>query len=168
MTFKMHNFLSFLIVLLLFSSCGQDPCQTKDQFLDSFKSFIEEFEQEGSELKEASKNEFETRYENIVNNCYKKFSEELSIEEKQDFWEASLGFYLEIYEGKMSELLSDADSDPFKKYVKDEVLSVIQTSGIDYLNSLAELLDNELPVILGSLLGDLGKMGQELFKIFEN
>ncbi|NNF22739.1 MAG: hypothetical protein HKN67_12415 [Saprospiraceae bacterium] len=158
----------YFILIVFISSCTQDPCLTKDQFLKSTDSFFESFNESADALDVQSKADYEKRYEAFVNNCYKKYQEELSIKEKQDFWKKSLNFYLDLYDGKLESLLEEADEDPFKKYVKGEIEQLIKDSGTEYMNEIAELLGDELPKILESFLGDLEKLGQDLIKIFQD
>lgn len=165
---NLSKFLLLLFPILLLTACNQSPCSNKEAFIENFEAFVKEFEDKVKDLNEASKQEYEEKYEDFVNDCYKKFNEELTLEERQDFWKTSLGFYLELYKGNIGELLEDADTDPFKSYVKDEIEKLIKESGTDYLAEVSVLLEDELPKLLESFLGDLEKIGMELLEIFQN
>ena len=165
---KMVKHILIFVFISFISSCKQDPCLTKDQFIKSSDSFFEEFRNLDKDLNTDQKADYEQRYEDLINDCYKKFEDDFTIAEKQGFWKKSMNFYLKLYEGNLGSLLKDADEDPFKKYVKEEIEELIKESGSEYLNEMAALLGDELPKILESFLGDLEKIGEELIKIFQD
>jgi len=168
MTIKFDKILGLFFILLFIVSCKQDPCLTKDQFLSSFDSFTNEFDKRSKDLTIDEKIEFESRYQEIVNNCYKKFKQKLTLKEKQAFWQASLNFYLKRYDGNIGKLLSDADNDPFRQYVKEEIEELIEISGSDFINSVAEIFEDELPKLIEDIKGSLERIGEDLIKLFEN
>ncbi|NNE27538.1 MAG: hypothetical protein HKN09_11905 [Saprospiraceae bacterium] len=160
---------SICIILLssaIFTSCNQDPCFTKDQFLGSFENLLTEVQQ-SEELTDNSKSSYEQRYEDIVNNCYKKYKGDLTLDEKQEFWKSSLKLYMTLYENNISELMDDADNDPFKQYVKAEIEEIIKDSGMSFMADVSEILEDELPKIIEELVGGLEKIGEDLLKLFE-
>ena len=157
---------AILLFCVIITSCTQDPCFTKDQFLGSFENLKTEI-QESEELTENAKASYEQRYEDIVNNCYKKYKGDLTLDEKQEFWKSSLKIYMTLYEGEISKLMDDSDSDPFKQYVKSEVEEVIKDSGLSFIGDVSDILEEELPKLLEEVMGGLEKIGEDLLKLFE-
>jgi len=106
------SILCLLVINLLFlQSCSTDKCSTKDSFVEHFEAFAKEFEEKKAKLDEEEKKAYELRYQDIVNNCYKKFKTEMSLQEKQDFWKQSLGFYVARYDGQFSSMLLTKSDD---------------------------------------------------------
>lgn len=162
---KLYKLLIFLVGLAILS-CKSDPCATKSGFLESFEKFNSEFEDQKAELEEESLVEYEDRFKSLVNGCYKKFKADMSLEERQDFWESSLSFYLSRYDGKLTADLGDKMDDPFFKYMKAEVMELIKESGAMYLFSLQKVFKNELPRLMEIFSSELENFGEELMDVF--
>jgi len=154
--------------LLLFQSCKQDSCSTKSSFLEHFDSFTSEFDTKKADLIEESKLEYENRYKDMVNNCYKKFKADMTLEEKQNFWKKSLSFYVDRYDGQFStELVKNLD-DPFNQYIKDEMIELVKESGMTFIFSLQSIVKDELPKLMEVFSSEVEKFGKELFGTPQN
>lgn len=152
-----------LMCLLCLQACKQDSCASKSGFLEHFDGFASEFEKKQGELDDATKLDYENRYKDIVNNCYKKFKADLTLEEKQDFWKKSLAFYVKRYEGQFStELMKNID-DPFNQYLKEEVVELVKESGMTFIFSLQSIVKDELPKLMELFSSEIEKFGKELF-----
>jgi len=149
--------------LFLVFSCKSDPCGTKDGFLEHFDGFTTEFEAAKDKLDDESKLDYENKYKNLVNNCYKKHKEALSLEEKQDFWKKSLAFYVARYDGQFSEMLSQKADDPFNQYLRDEIIEVVKESGMGFVLSLQSIVKDELPKLIELFSKEMEKLGKDFF-----
>lgn len=155
-------FISVSTIFLL-QSCNKDSCATKSGFLESFEAFSKEYDENKADLDEEKKMEYENRYRDIVNNCYKKFKDEMSLEEKQGFWKQSLSFYMNRYDGQFSANLLEKLDDPFNQYLKEEVVEIIKESGLTYVLSLQSIVKDELPKLMELFSDEIEKFGQQLF-----
>lgn len=160
--------LFILIVAIAIFSCKSDPCSSKEGFLESFANFNTEFENKKTDLSEENLVEYEERFQNIVNTCYKKFKPDMTIEERQDFWKGALSFYVSRYEGEFSLDLSDKMDDPFFQYMKNEVMELVKESGVGYLLSLQKVFKDELPKLMELFSSEIENFGKELMDIFNN
>lgn len=160
--------LLFLVVSIAFFSCKSDPCSTKDGFLQSFESFLKEYETTKAELTQEQLFDYDHRFESIVNTCYKKFKPELTLKERQNFWQEAIGFLISRHDGEFSLDISDNMDDPFYKYIKDEVMELLKESGASYLFSLQQVFKDELPKLMELFSTEIENFGKELMGIFNN
>jgi len=153
---------TFFLTIILFYSCQQDACLSKDQFFSSFETFIDEIEKSKDNLTDEQKIAFEDRYRNIVNNCYKKYKDQLDLDEKQDFWIKSVKSYLKLHDGNINVFLKDDEDDPFNQYVQNEIEELIEESGDDFSTLISDLIKDEIPNIIDMFIDGLGKFNEEL------
>ncbi len=153
-----------VILTSLMMSCSQDPCLNKDQFVDSFDAFFKEFEKasEENELTDAQISSYQTRYEDMLENCYKKYKEELSVQERVDFWQASVRFYIEKEGGILNLRFDDDDKDPFKEYIAAEIEELADSSAHEFEKFLEDVLDEELPHLIDSFVDAVEEFGENL------
>lgn len=156
--------------LCLFTGCKQEGCTNKEQFLDSFEVFLTDFTAAGESntLEEAEKLKYENQYKQLVNDCYKKFREDLSLKERQDFWTNSLRFILDRFEGAENLNFKEEMNDPFNQYVKDELVSVVKDSGFSFLLSLQDVFKDDLPRLMETFSAEFEQISkgflENLFK----
>jgi hypothetical protein len=151
-----------LLTIIGFSACQQDACINKEQFISSFDTFTQEIDKIDSELDEALKTNFVSRYKRFVNNCYKKFKYQMSLKEKQSFWTKSVKSYFKLLDGDMSILFNDESDDPFYKYVQDEIQETVAESGDDFANVISNLVKKELPNYIDKFIDEVGKLNENL------
>ena len=159
-------FFSFILSALFFTSCQQDFFFTKDQFIDSYDTFIKEMEKKGEDISEKEKSDYEARFKNIVETCYKKYKPELSLKEKQNFWKSSVKYYVAKEGNEISITLSASETE-FEKYVESEVKEVLEQSGTAFFNSLEKIMNDNLPKLIDNVAKEFEKFADDLEKAFE-
>ena len=164
---SLRTFIIIVFSVSLFSSCQKDACVTKNQFLDSYNAFIKEIEDSKEELSASDKEAFETRFQNIVENCYKKYKPELSLKEKQDFWKSSIKYYL-AKEGDEINIKISKANDEFEEYVQNEIKEVIEESGTQFFGSLEKIVNENLPKLFEGFSNELEKFAKDLEDILED
>jgi hypothetical protein len=166
---KIYN--TALIVLALsisFISCQQDACYNKNQFVNSYKAFFDEFEKNSDDLSKTDKKQYEVRYEKLLENCYKNFKSELSYDERKEFWKSSISFYLEKEGGIFNIRFNEInDDDPLKKYIIAEIEEMSDSTTHEFADFLETVLDEELPDLIDSFVDKVGELGDELKKSLE-
>lgn len=164
---KLYQLL-FLIISLAFFSCKSDPCSTKDGFIESFENFKTEYDSSQADLTQEQLVDYDQRFESIVNTCYKKFKPDLSLKERQNFWQEAISFLISRHDGKFSLEISEAMENPFYQYIKDEVMELLKESGASYLFSLQQVFKDELPKLMELFSTEIENFGKELLDIFNN
>ena len=161
-------FVLFIIGILLVSfSCKQDPCATKEGFLTSFENFTTEYEEKKSDLTDNEKAVFMERFKHLVNGCYKKYKPDMTLSEKQEFWKKGLSYYMSKFSNDDDIDLSKELEDPFGQYIKEEVIALVKESGFEFLSSLQEVVELELPKLMEVFSKEIQNMGQEILDLFK-
>ena len=146
------------------TGCKSDPCANKNQFLESFDVFINEFNDKKTNYQDADRAEAEVKYRALVNDCYKKHKPDMTLKERQDFWVTSLKFIIDRYDGQFSLEMKDKMDDPFNQYMKDEVVATIRESGAGFLMTLQQSLADDLPQLMETFSEELQQIGQEFLE----
>lgn len=162
------TYLIFSIVIgaLLFTSCQQDLCFTKDQFLDSYNTFIKELEEEKDDITDTEKKTYEGRFQSLVENCYKKYKSELTLEERQEFWKSSVKYYVAKEGDELTIKLSSKETE-FEQYVEAEIKEVLEESGTVFFKSLEKIMEKNLPKLIDNVAKELEKFAEGLEEAFE-
>ena len=161
------KFITLLLALSLCISCKTDQCASKEDFLQTFDEFSTEFESNRTDLTDSENADFEKRFMDIIESCYKKHRADLTLEERQEFWKRGLRYYVTTFDLDDKSSLTAALDDPFNVYVKDEVMDVVKESGFSYLTSLQQVVDIELPKLLELFSSEISKLSDELLNIFQ-
>ena len=140
-----------------------DPCSSKDEFLETFEAYLQE------ERKQVTTDSlfFDETYKELVNDCYKKFRPELSLEERQDFWTQSLKYHIKDLEGDIDINFGKSMEDPFNKYVTEEVKALIKDSGMSFLFELQTVFKDDLDNLMKLFASELNNLADELQNLFE-
>ena len=162
----MMKSIPLLLVLCLCVSCNKDSCASKTDFLESFETFSTEFESKRHELSDNDSAAFEERFRSLIDNCYKKHREDLTLTERQDFWKSGLRYYVTTFDLDDKSSLTTALEDPFNTYVKDEVMELVKESGFSYLTALQQAVEIELPKLLEMFSTEISKLMEDFSKMF--
>jgi len=166
---KIYN--KALIVLALsfsFTACQNDACYNKNQFVNSYQAFFDEFEEKSDDFSKEDKKQYEERYEKLLENCYKNFKSELSYDERKEFWQSSINFYIEKEGGIFNIRFNKInDEDPLKKYIVSEIEEMSDSSSHEFSEFLETVLEEELPNLIDSFVDKVEKIGDELKKTLE-
>ncbi len=161
------KFTTLLLALSLCISCSTDKCASKEDFLQTFDEFSNEFKSLRTEITDNESADFEKRFMDIIKSCYKKHRADLTLEERQEFWKSGLQYYVTTFDLDDKSSLTAALDDPFNVYVKDEVMDVIKESGFSYLSSLQQVVDIELPKLLELFSSEISKLSEELLNLLQ-
>lgn len=157
------KYLSALFVIgILIISCSKEPCATKEDFLVSFDTYLEGTENESRQDTVI----FSQAYKDIVNNCYKKFREDLTLKERQEFWKKSFRNILDSYEGDLNINIQGEKGDPFNKYVMEEVKALIKDSGASFLLELQDFFKDDISRVMEVFSSELNNLAEEFMKMF--
>lgn len=148
------------ILILAFSACQQDFCFTKEQFLESYDNFISEIDNKEA-ISTEDKANYEARFQDLVEKCYKKYKPEMSLKEKQNFWKSSVTYYL-AKEGDNISINISKEKSAFEEYVESEISEVITDSSKGFLSSLETLFDENLPNLFHNIADEIEKFADEL------
>lgn len=77
---------TFALIAIFASACTIDPCMTKGQFINGYETFTEKVSENHEDYSKKTWEEKDEQMDQFVDQCYQKFEEKLSDEEKKDFW----------------------------------------------------------------------------------
>lgn len=82
----MKKLFAFAIIALLAAACSVNPCFTKDQFVAGSQAFFNKVEKNHESYSEKEWKDKDATMDQFVSECYEKFSEKMTEDEKEDFW----------------------------------------------------------------------------------
>lgn len=153
--------LGYFLVLgvLVMGSCKYiDPCYSKASFLSQIEETVDEVKENGANYSESDWKVMDDRVESLMDNCYEKYKEELTKEEKQKIAIYATSYVYERHKSKLSdfvdtiedmkldqkavEFISQADEQIkalFNDVLKDDFEKVVDTA-VDEFEKLAREL----------------------------
>ena len=146
----MKSFFYTLLGLVLLSSCNfNSECLSKEAFVTGYEKFSDDVEQHYRNLKAEDWVNIDKELKIYVEQCYPKFKEQLTIEEKVGFWKNTLSYGL--YRGDKSnsyELDLDIDYekelDELTEQGRKEIESFIQKELNPELNNIIDEVVKEV------------------------
>lgn len=159
-----------VISLSLFSlqSCDSGPCSTKAKFEMSFNSLIEDYKAQDGKMKKEDVQAYIDEFNELFQNCYKQYKEEMSLAERQNFWKKSIVFItdgnLEMDSNSLS-FNGDFNIDP---EISAELEEVIKESGTKFVESISNLAKDELPKIIDRVVDEVERLGEEIKEALNN
>jgi len=157
---------TFAFFALIFASCSSGPCANKKQFLNSFGTFVEDVKKD-KDMDDAQALAYQDEYKGMIEDCYKKFRADMTLEERQDFWKESVIFYFKSG-GKTIDLkLGSENDEELNEYVQDELEAVIKESGDDFEKIIQEVITENVLPALNDIFKGIENLGKELQKAIE-
>ncbi len=166
---------ALLGIVALMVSCSVDNCGTKEAFLDTFQTFYDSVESRDKDDLKSNQHQIESEYKDIVNNCYKKHKDNLTLKERQDFWKSSVILYFKFPRKEFELSFGEEKDEEFNTYVEDELNQIITDSKDDFQQVIQDIISENIIPSLGNMLdqlknvlGDgLKEFGNELEKVSE-
>ncbi len=93
-------FFAFMMITILSNCNFNSQCLSKEAFLSGYDKFTTDVEKHYKELKSEDWIDIDKEMKTYVEQCYPKYKEQLSIEEKVSFWKNTLSYGL--YRGDKS------------------------------------------------------------------
>lgn len=150
------NLFFLLIIGMTITSCNIDPCINKSFFIQQFESTTAEVFENHKSYNDKEWEKKDEKMDAYVGDCYVKFEEKLSSEEKKEFW---VKYFKYKYYRHGKNVLKAIEEDA-------------KTFSIEMDKELEELFDNpeqDVKLILRELYGeDLNETIDEFVKGIQN
>jgi len=168
---KYWTYLFAFAIMSLLVSCENSPmgkCPTKAKFKMAVQDLKSEFDA-GQTVSSEEKLELVKRFETIIEECYKKYQDELTLQEKQMFWKDAIVIYAKGSSSNISTNSISIDLEDFEisPFARQEMEKVIKDSGQEFVESIQEVIKTELPKVIDKVVDELEKMGDQLKKALE-
>ena len=146
----------FLVVAILSSCNFNSECLSKEAFLSGYEKFSNDVEKHYRDLKADDWVDIDKELKVYVEQCYPKYKEELSIEEKVSFWKNTLSYGL--YRGdKSNSYQMDLDID----YEK-ELDELTEQGRMEIERFFQKELKPELNDIIDEVVKEVDNLGGKL------
>jgi len=167
-TFSMKRTNIFkLSILSLFSfcivACSTGLCANKKQFLDNFDTFMQTIRND-EDIDEKQSLTYQDEYKELIENCYKQYREEMTLQERQNFWKESVILYFKTGGKSLDLKLGSNNDEEFNAYVQEELETVIEESGDDFSRILREVVSQNLLPALNDIFKGIENLGKDLQK----
>ncbi len=156
-------FTSILItaIVLQFSSCSQGPCNSKSAFIESYQGFIGELKEKSDNISDEQWDQLDAEFQEFTKVCYKKFREEMSMDEKTEYWDQTASYYAEKYGDNLLSALNE-NSEEFSQLFDEEMKVAIKDLGDELKKVFDEDFKNDVKKAIDDVISGLGKLGEEL------
>ncbi len=154
-----------LTMITFFTACEMTKCgATKEVFMRNFDGFIEEVDDRDFEVSDDRWNRYDEKFRTYIEECYDAFEEDLTAQEKRQFWIKSLKYYALRYgEGMLNELSKD---DIANTRMRNEIEEMLEESGKS-LEEIVKRSTTELESIIEEMASDIEKWAERIKEIFE-
>jgi hypothetical protein len=126
--------LTTLVMLMLFSSCETVPCgYSKARFTQQFTQLVEKAGESDLKFSDEGWEKEDKKFEEFVMNCYAKFEQEMTFDEKLEFWQGSLSYLFSRYGAALILELGDPDT-------QNQIIKAVQEGAIAILGSIEEII----------------------------
>jgi len=174
----------------MISCSALDPCQNKDLFLKKHSEFVTETLDSKDDYNDEEWTIRDEEFDKLVNECYKNIEEDMSKEEKKEYWlinskylamrvkkNSTKGFesltgLIESLSGdgvNFAEGLSDVFGDDLQETFDDFEGDLSEIFDEDFKEKLEEVFDDDVKENIKNAFEDLGEklkeMGEELEEI---
>ncbi len=157
-----------MLVLLLgsalsFPSCSLlDECGgSKDNFLKTFESFIDEAKQKDWHYADNDWKPYDDKLESYIENCYERFEEEMSATEIRDFWTQTVTFYVKRYDREFIDEFFD-EKNEVSQSIRKHVKKFERDPERFFKEILREVSGGEVDELFRDLGKELENMGKQL------
>jgi len=145
----------FILVLLIGTACGSfDPCQNKELFIKKHTAFIEKINKENEDLSDDEWKKTDEVFEELTNECYKNIEDQMSRDEKKDFWIRNskyMALRLDDQAGNSADILSS-------------LMESIGDDGSKIAEGLAEAFGEDFETTIEEFGDDINEIFDEDFK----
>lgn len=136
-------FFAFALIALLASSCTIDPCLTKGQFLNGYNTFTEKVSKEHKDYSKSDWKEKDKQMDQFVGECYEKFSEKLTSEEKKKFWIKYFKYKFDRH-GRSVIREIQRDMEEFELDLDDDLEEIFQDAGGEIEDIFKEVYGDDI------------------------
>ena len=167
--------LILLSVIVAFQSCNSDLCGfNAKHFLSTFDTFVEKIKDEDLNYNDEKWVKYDQKFTKMKEECYPKFEDKMTDEQKEEFWANSAKYYWLRYGSGFINQLLDEDSDVIENIFEnlrdrwneseeelDEVFKEVQ-------REMENVDKDELEDLLRDIGKDVEEWGKKLEEIFED
>lgn len=155
----------FLVVTLLIGSCTIDPCMTKGQFIKGYEMFTDKVTENYKDYSKKEWAENDEKMAQFIDECYKKHEEQLTDDEKEDFW---IKYFKYKFYRHGKNLLKAIESDvkEFSLEIDEELENLFDNPEEDIKKLLNELYGDDVKEALDDFVDGISELADKIKEWF--
>lgn len=134
-------------------------CISKESFIESYSDFADEVEDYRRDKKDNWSN-VDQRFENFVESCYQSHKDDLTIEEKTEFWKKTIKYYYNRYNGDLEEAFDDVET-RFSEEAQDDLEEIFESENLEIKSLISDLFKEDLNNLLDTFLDKINEFGEK-------
>lgn len=150
-----------ILFILCVSSCQLDPCSNKKSFTSSFEKFTDEVSKSNETMQATDWKTWDAKFDKYVSECYVQHKNDMTIEERKQFWINSVKYYYKRHGKSLFTELNNTD-DPLASMIKKEMDNVFQDPNESIIAVVKEVFGDDLNSTIDKVVNDVKKLGEEL------
>ncbi|MEZ4906545.1 MAG: DUF6565 domain-containing protein [Saprospiraceae bacterium] len=155
----MKNILAFSFLVIFLISCTSDYCGSKNEYLNSYKSFVADVEKNYKNFSDEDWKQSNKEFKMFRDSCYNKFESQLTNDEEDQVFDYTTRYLLIKVKNVFQTNLSD---DKFKEYSKKINEMFTKDNSFDF----SKLKDNEnINKSLNDFEDGIDKFGEGMDKL---
>jgi len=151
----MHvKILTFILTLVIISCSSLDPCQNKDLFIKKHNDFVAETLDSKEDYSDDEWKLRDEDFDKLVNGCYKNVEDEMSKEEKKEYWITNSKYLATRVKKNSSRGIESLT----------RLIETLSEDGVDFADGLSDVFGDDLKSTFEDFEGDLSDIFDEDFK----
>ena len=155
--------LFFLLTILFIPSCILDPCYNKDSFLSNLEKTVEEVKKEAQDYSDAEWEKKDKELEKLMDECYEKFKDELTKEERKQVFRNSTQYVYQRQKDQFKEFISALEEVEWEK----EAEQLITMADEEIKEIFNDVLKDDLESFLDEAVNELENLAKDLREAWE-
>ena len=152
-------FIAIVFSISITSSCQIDPCFSKTYFVSTYNNFMKDFEKNNDRYTASDWESKDKKIRSFVNDCYPSLKDELTGEEKVDFWKKYVKYMLLRHSKGALKAIEKEDKDSDVD-IYDEIVDSFEDSDLEEL--FKEFLGDDIEEAVDEVLKEINKWGEQL------
>ena len=167
MKFRQINILTLFLGVTLFSSCVLDPCPTSDKMIESMQTLVLDASKKADSRAQVNWKSLDSRFQKLITDCYDLHKEQLSFNDKKEYWLDGIRYYKHRYGENWYEKLDDPN-DLLSKRLEEEIGKTLESSAENVVDFIKEVYGDEIKEGIDEVVNEIEKLGEELKNILSN
>ena len=160
------NKITVILILLCsisLNSCFLDPCNSKNSFLTHLEKTVDEAVENGKEMTEEQWINKDKELEKLMDECYEKFKNELTSEEKKIIFKKSAKYVYVRQKDKFKDLYTIIED----MNLEEEAQKFIALADKELKEIFNDVLKEDVEGFIDDAVNELEKVAEELKKAWE-
>ena len=148
----------FLLAIFSLQSCFLDPCFDKNSFLKHLEKTVDQSVENSDKWTEDQWKEKDKEIEKLMDECYEKFKDDLTKEERKTVFKESTKYLYHRQKDKFKEFLTFVD----ELNLEEEARKLVTLADEDLKDIFNDVLKDDLAGFIDDAVDEIEKLAREL------